>query len=153
MLMPAHTAPFILCIPEPRSEFGTVYNGRKTLLFKCLNSKHFIGNCPKIPLRIIIIDASYRQEYTLDIEYASTSLYIHSPHAQNNLLLYCACIVWSGFQEAFCLLPDVASKRNHKGLSMRSNHYKKRTECLNKFATFYNGYLPLHYTSVRIHRA
>ena len=47
-------------------------------------------------------------------------------------------------------IADVAG--SHKGLSMRPDHYKKRTECLNTFATVY-GYLPLHYTSVRIHRA
>ena len=62
-------------------------------------------------------------------------------------------VLWSGFQEALCLPTDVPGKRSHKGLSMRSDHYKKRTECLNKFATFYGGYLPLHYTSVRIYRA
>ena len=55
--------------------------------------------------------------------------------------------------QRICLPADVVGTRHHKGLSMRSDHYKKRTECLNKFATFYGGYLPLHYTSVRIHRA
>ena len=41
----------------------------------------------------------------------------------------------------------------HRGLSRRSNHYNERTKCLNHFATFYGGRLPLHYSSVRIHRA
>ena len=41
----------------------------------------------------------------------------------------------------------------HKGLSRRSDHYKERTKCLNYFATFYGGHLPLHYSSERIHRA
>ena len=38
----------------------------------------------------------------------------------------------------------------HRGLSMRPDHYRKRTECLNKFATFYDGRLPLHYSFLRV---
>ena len=33
---------------------------------------------------------------------------------------------------------------------MRPDHYRKRTECLNKFASFYGGRLPLHYSFLRV---
>jgi len=45
---------------------------------------------------------------------------------------------------------EAQTHEGFRGLSMRSQHYAQRSECLNKFKEFYNGHLPLHYTHARI---
>jgi hypothetical protein len=50
----------------------------------------------------------------------------------------------------FVVLIFIDEPGGHRGLSMRPDHYRKRTECLNKFASFYGGRLPLHYSFLRV---